>query len=254
MRPASAPLFVAVLFATVPALADEPPVKTVEPVPPPAAAAAADDTVAYALGHRIGSQVIAEYGDLDLDRAALARGVTDAITGAKPALDDAGFDRAMATFVELMARRQEAFAERVREAARTNLAKGREFLAANAKRPGVVVRPSGLQYEVLAEGTGPAPRPGDLVVAHYRGTHIDGSEFDATDPQGEPATFPLDEVVRGWQEALPLMKAGAKWRIWIPAELGYGEEGSPPAIWPNEALVFEIELIRSEPAPRSPKR
>ena len=107
--------------------------------------------------------------------------------------------------------------------------------------------PSGLQYTVLTEGAGPKPTLDDVVEAHYRGTHVDGTEFDGTEPGGEPAAFPLRGVVPGWQEALPLMKAGSKWRVWLPAELGYGDAGSPPAIEPNEVLVFEIELVAIRP-------
>ena len=145
-----------------------------------------------------------------------------------------------------MQKRQEAFFRRMAEAAKINLAKGREYLAANARKPGVVSLPSGLQYEVLRAGSGQPPGPDDVVVAHYRGTHIDGRQFDGTEPGGEPAAFSLRGVVPGWQEALGLMGVGAKWRIHLPPNLAYGEEGSPPAIEPNEVLVFEIELVRHE--------
>ena len=111
----------------------------------------------------------------------------------------------------------------------------------------MVTLPSGLQYTVLKEGSGPKPTLEDVVAAHYRGTHIDGSQFDGTEPEGEPAAFPLRGVVPGWQEALPLMKAGSKWRIYLPPALAYGPQGSPPAIEPNEVLVFEIELLAIRP-------
>lgn len=226
-----------------------------EAVPPPAAPAAPPADIAYAVGQRIGGEIVADHErmGLELDRAALARGITDALAGGKPALDEARFAAALAAFEIVLAERQAAFAERMRETARTNLAKGREFLAANARRPGVVTRPSGLQYEVLKEGSGPAPGPDDVVEARYRGTRIDGTEFDASDPAGPPASFAIRDVVPGWQEALPLMKAGATWRLWIPPELAYGAEGSAPVIGPNEVLAFEIELIRSGPAPAPPR-
>lgn len=250
------PVLVAALFTIVVARADEPAVETIPPVASAAAAAVPPADIAYAIGQRIGMQIAEDHQGmgLDLDRAALARGLADAVTGAKPALDDAAFERAMAAFETMLAQRQAALAARMREAAKTNLVKGTEFLAANAGRPGVVTRPSGLQYEVLAEGTGPQPGPDDVVVAHYRGTLIDGTEFDATDPAGAPATFPLREVVPGWREALPLMKAGAKWRLWLPPALAYGQAGSPPVIEPNAVLVFDIQLIRSEPAATAPRR
>ena len=143
--------------------------------------------------------------------------------------------------------RSEAFAKRMQETALANLAKAKDFLRSNATKKGIVVLPSGLQYEVLAAGTGPQPTLDDVVSTHYRGTHLDGSEFDATDPAGEPASFPVRGVVPGWQEALPLMKVGSRWRLFVPPDLGYGEEGSPPVIEPNEVLVFEIELVRIAP-------
>ncbi len=219
----------------------------VEQLAPPAAAIDPGD-LGYALGYRIGARIRADHAPLGIpiDNAALARGLADAVQEAAPRVDEARVRRALAAFDEAMQRRQEAFFKRMAEAAKVNLAKGREYLAANARRPGVVSLPSGLQYEVLRPGTGPMPGPDDVVVAHYRGTHIDGREFDGTDPGGEPASFPLRGVVPGWQEALSRMAAGAKWRVHLPPELAYGEEGSPPAIEPNEVLVFEIELIRSD--------
>ncbi len=225
-----------------------------EPLAPPGQTAA-DPAVSatdmgYALGYRIGEQIAAEHKEMGtpIDHAALARGLGDAVTGAKPRLDEAAFRRALAGLEAAMQRKQREFMERMRAAAKVNLEKGTKFLAENRARKGVTTLPSGLQYEVLIEGAGPKPAADHVVVAHYRGTRIDGSEFDGTDPQGEPASFPLRGVVPGWQEALPLMKAGAKWRIFLPPALGYGEQGSPPAIGPNEVLVFEIQLISSEPA------
>jgi FKBP-type peptidyl-prolyl cis-trans isomerase FklB len=187
-----------------------------------------------------------------VDFAALAKGLADATTGAKPRLDEAGFRRALAGLEDAMQRQQEAFAARMQAAAKANLEKGRKFLAENGGRKGVTTLPSGLQYEVLVEGAGPKPSADHDVIAHYRGTRIDGSEFDGTDPKGEPASFPLRAVVPGWREALPLMKAGSKWRIYLPPELGYGPQGSPPAIEPNEVLVFEIQLIGSKPGAAPP--
>lgn len=221
-----------------------------EPLAAPAAAAASPADMGYALGYRIGEQIAAEHREMGtpVDHAALARGLADAVTAAKPRLDEAGFRRALAALEAAMQQKQREFADRMRAAAQANLQKGTKFLADNAARKGVTALPSGLQYEVLVDGAGPKPAADHVVVAHYRGTHIDGKEFDGTDPQGDPASFPLRGVVPGWQEALPLMKAGSKWRIYLPPALGYGEQGSPPAIEPNEVLVFEIELISSRPA------
>lgn len=206
----------------------------------------------YALGYRIGQRIIADHKALGtpLDAAALGRGLADAVREAPPQLDEAGFRRVLAAFEQQMETRDREIEARMAEAAAANQKKGSEFLEQNAKQPGVTTLPSGLQFQVLREGTGPKPTAKDTVVAHYRGTHIDGSEFDGTDPAGEPARFPLRGVVPGWQEALPLMPVGSKWRIWLPPDLAYGEGGSPPAIEPNEVLVFEIDLVAVQPTTR----
>lgn len=234
-----------------------------EAVPPPRAAAAGQGGVSedvttlaspqavmgYAVGLRIGSRIAADFKaeHSDIPAAALARGLADAVRGAAPSLSEAEIRQALQQFDALMEKRGEAFAKKMAEAAQANLAKAREFLRTNAAKPGVVTLPSGLQYEVVKAGTGPQPTLDDVVSTHYRGTHLDGTEFDATDPQGEPATFPVRGVVPGWQEALPLMKVGSTWRLYVPPELGYGEGGSPPVIEPNEVLVFEIQLVRIDP-------
>lgn len=226
------------------------------PLPAPAGEPQPFDTPAhelgYALGYRIGQRIIADHKSLGtpLDATALGRGLADAVRDVPPQLDEAGFRRVLAAFEKHMEARDREIEARMAAAAEENLGKGRAFLETNAKRPDVVTLASGLQYQVLREGTGPKPGPDDAVVAHYRGTHIDGTEFDGTDPQGEPATFPLRGVVPGWQEAVPLMATGSKWRVWLPPDLAYGEAGSPPAIEPNEVLVFEIELIRIQPPGR----
>jgi FKBP-type peptidyl-prolyl cis-trans isomerase len=227
----------------------------VEPLAPPPAAtpgpplATPAEELGYALGYRIGQRIIADHRALGtpLDPTALGRGLADAVGDAPPRLDEAGFRRVLSAFEKRMEERDKAIAARMAEAADKNLAAGREFLAANANKDGVTTLPSGLQYVVLVEGNGPAPTLDDIVEARYRGTHIDGTEFDGTEPEGEPAAFPLRGVVPGWQEALQRMAVGAKWRIWLPPEMGYGEGGSPPAIEPNEVLVFEIELVGIRP-------
>lgn len=224
-----------------------------EPLAAPAAAASASaEDMGYAMGFRIGQQIRAEQQQIGspVDEAALAAGLADAVSGRKPRLDEPQFRAAMAGLEAAMRQKQQEIAVRMQAAAKANLAKGTDYLKKKAAESGVKPLPSGLLYEVLKEGTGPQPTLDDIVVAHYAGTHIDGSPFDGTDPAGEPARFPLRGVVPAWQEALPLMKAGSKWRIHVPPGLGYGEEGSPPAIEPNEVLVFEIELVGSQPAPK----
>lgn len=236
--------------------------QTAEPLAPPAAAAATAaelDTPAeqlgYALGYRIGQRIIADHRALGtpLDPAALGRGLADAVSDAPPRLDEAGFRRVLAEFEKQMEERDRRIAAQMAEAAEKNLAAGRAFLATNGKRKGVTTLPSGLQYEVLVQGSGARPTLDDLVEAHYRGTHIDGSEFDGTDPAGSPAVFPLRGVVPGWQEALVKMEVGTTWRVWLPPDLGYGPEGSPPAIEPNEVLIFDIQLVGIRPAGGPPK-
>ena len=253
MRLVRGPGAVGMVVCWVTAAIAQPP--AIEAVAPPPAAGdrkplgTPAEELGYALGFRIGQRIIADHRAMGtpLDPAALARGLADAVRDAPPQLDEAGFRRVLTAFERQMEAKDRELAARMAEAGKKNLAAGREFLAGNAKQPGVVALPSGLQYTVLKEGAGPKPTLDDVVEARYRGTHVDGTEFDGTEPGGEPASFPLRGVVPGWQEALPLMKVGSKWRIWLPAELGYGDAGSPPAIEPNEVLVFEIELVGIRP-------
>ena len=137
-----------------------------------------------------------------------------------------------------MQKQRELAAEKAPE----NRKRGEAFLAANAKRQGIVTLPSGLQYEIVQEGTGLKPTTADTVVCHYRGTFIDGKEFDSSYKRGEPAEFPVTGVIKGWTEALQLMKVGAKWKLYIPSDLAYGRSGRG-GIGPNETLLFEIELV-----------
>lgn len=245
-RAAGAILALGCVAVDVPAAPGQAPV---ERLGPPAAGSEQEKQLGYALGYRVGQLVLNDHKafGIPFDQASMARGLADAVTGAAPRLPQADFERVLGEFEAAMRKREEEFVARMAAAAKTNLAKGREFLAANGRRPGVVTRPSGLQYEVLVEGSGPRPAADHVVTARYRGTRIDGKEFDGTAPDGEPATFPLRGVVPGWQEALPLMAAGSKWRLTLPPELAYGEQGSPPTIEPNEVLIFEIELLRSQP-------
>ena len=253
MNLARATAAVGIAWASLAAAVAQPP--AVETVAPPVATGdraplgTRAEELGYALGFRIGQRIIADHRALGtpLDPVALARGLADAVRDAPPQLDEAGFRRVLSAFEKQMEEKDRELAARMAGAAKKNLAAGQEFLAGNAKQPGVATLPSGLQYTVLKEGAGPKPTLDDVVEAHYRGTHVDGTEFDGTEPGGEPAAFPLRGVVPGWQEALPLMKAGSKWRVWLPAELGYGDAGSPPAIEPNEVLVFEIELVAIRP-------
>ena len=129
------------------------------------------------------------------------------------------------------------------EKAAANLKAGEEFLAANKNKPGVVALPSGLQYEVITEGTGTKPLASNKVTCHYHGTLIDGTVFDSSVKRGQPATFPLNAVIKGWTEGLQLMPTGSKWRFFIPSHLGYGDRQVSAQIGPNSTLIFEVELL-----------
>jgi FKBP-type peptidyl-prolyl cis-trans isomerase len=124
---------------------------------------------------------------------------------------------------------------------------GEAFLAANKSKDGVVTLPSGLQYKILTQGTGPKPTPSDSVVCNYRGTLINGTEFDSSYKRGEPATFPVTGVIKGWTEALQLMPVGSKWQLFVPSEMAYGERSPAPQIGPNSTLIFEVELLSIQP-------
>jgi len=227
------------------ALAQQP-----EPLVAPAQPAASAEDMGYAMGFQIGQQILAEQKDMGspVDAKAMAAGLADAVAGAAPKMDEPRFRAALASLEATLRRKQQEMMIRMQAVAKENLEKGATYLRDKAAEKGVTALPSGLLYEVLSEGSGPQPGPGDVVLAHYAGRHIDGRQFDATDPAGEPFAFRLSEVVPGWQQALPLMKAGSKWRLHLPPALGYGEQGSPPAIGPNEVLVFEITLVGSRPA------
>jgi FKBP-type peptidyl-prolyl cis-trans isomerase len=137
-----------------------------------------------------------------------------------------------------------------------NKKEGAEFLEANKTKEGVVTLPSGLQYKILTEGTGPKPAASDTVVCNYRGTLISGTEFDSSYKRGQPASFPVNGVIKGWTEALQLMPVGSKWQLFVPAELGYGDRGAGGEIGPGATLIFEVELLsiqgkdKSEVAPK----
>jgi FKBP-type peptidyl-prolyl cis-trans isomerase FklB len=196
-----------------------------------------DQKASYGIGLNVGRQ-LADTRDR-LDRQAFLRGVDDAIQGNEPALSGEEIQPILQAFgQEIQAAAQEARAA----AAEENTAEGEAFLAENGAREEVTVTESGLQYEVLEEGTGATPTADDQVRVHYRGTLLDGTEFDSS-YEGEPRTFSAGGLIPGFTEALLMMKEGAHWKVAIPASLAYGPAGSAPAIGPNETLIFEIELI-----------
>jgi FKBP-type peptidyl-prolyl cis-trans isomerase FklB len=194
--------------------------------------------VGYALGLRIGAQI--RTMGVGIDTEALAKGVQDAIAGAKPLLTD---EQVRAVMARAQSEAAAARQERMSGAAETNRIQGAAFLKANAAKPGVVTLPSGLQYQVLVAGTGRRPKATDTVECNYRGTLIDGTEFDSSYGRGSSSSFPVSGVIMGWTEALQLMPVGSKWRLVAPAALAYGETGAGDQIGPDAVLIFEVELL-----------
>ena len=201
------------------------------------------ETISYSIGYRVGGD-FAQQG-LSVNPEMVIRGVLDALAGSESLMTEEEMERALIT----MQRHAEAGGERRSlELAQRNLKQGTAFLAENAKRAGVRTLPSGLQYRIIEEGTGPTPGASDTVTVHYRGTLIDGSEFDSSYHRDEPATFRVDRVIAGWGEALQLMKEGAKYELYIPWELAYGKRG-PLAF---QAIIFEVELLEVNPEDSKP--
>lgn len=196
------------------------------------------DKVSYAVGAQIGADMKRQ--TVDIDPAMLAKGLKDGFQGSKLLLTDQEMREALGGLQQQMAAKQ---AERMRELGAKNKQAGAAFLAENKKKEGVKVLPSGLQYKVAREGTGKAPKADDTVTVNYRGTLIDGTEFDSSYKRGESATFPVKGVIKGWTEALQLMKVGSKWQLFVPSELAYGEQPAGRVIGPNSTLIFEVELL-----------
>ena len=192
----------------------------------------------YAIGVNFARGIERDEVPLDLD--AFVQGVTDVLEGREPQLTD---DEIGEAFQQLREQLQEQQEQQFAETARRNASEGEAYLAENGRRESVVTTESGLQYEVLNQGDGPRPSATDRVSVHYRGTLIDGTEFDSSYDSGQPATFPVNGVIRGWIEALQLMPVGSKYRLVIPSDLAYGESGSGATIGPNSTLVFEVELL-----------
>jgi|SRR5579864_934008 len=196
------------------------------------------EKTSYAMGMNFGTGLRKQ--SIDIDPAILARGLRDAFSNGKTLLTE---DQARAILTQLQTDIRKKQQELARQLGDTNKKEGMAFLEANKTKDGVVTLPSGLQYKVLQEGTGPKPTATDKVVCNYRGTLLDNTEFDSSYKRGQPATFPVTGVIKGWTEALQLMPVGSKWQLFVPAELAYGDRGAGGQIPPNATLIFEVELL-----------
>ncbi len=200
------------------------------------------DKVSYAIGMNIGKSLHRD--SVDVDTNLLVRGLSDSLAGGAPLLTDQEAQTILTALQTSLRAKQQ---EKMQAMAETNQKAGEAFLAANKLKEGIVTLPSGLQYRILKAGDGPKPTATDTVTVNYRGTLIDGTEFDSSYKRNEPATFPVNQVIKGWSEAVQLMPVGSKWQIFIPAELAYGPRGAGAAIGPNATLIFEVELLSIKP-------
>ncbi len=196
------------------------------------------ERISYSMGVDIGKRLKEQ--SIEFDPDIFAKGLKDAYTGRKTLLTDQEIKDTLKELQKEIITKQ---AERRKEIAEKNKKEGQAFLEKNKGKEGVITLPSGLQYKVIKKGTGKTPKATDTVTTHYQGTLISGKEFDSSYKRGEPASFPVKGVIPGWTEALQLMKEGAKWRLFIPSNLAYGERGAGNVIGPNETLIFDIELI-----------
>ena len=195
--------------------------------------------ISYVMGMSMGSQLKSDA--FEVDRAAFMAGFDDALSGADPQLSDEEAETAIQGFQEKQMADQKALME---ELAEKNRSEGLSFLEENASKEGITSLESGLQYRVITAGTGASPGAEQRVEVHYRGSLLDGTEFDSSYARGEPAQFGVNEVIPGWVEALQLMKEGAKWELFIPSELAYGAGGTGGVIGPNQVLKFDVELLK----------
>jgi FKBP-type peptidyl-prolyl cis-trans isomerase len=234
------PLAVAALVA-VPSLQAQDQPKPADAAAPAASAVTKQDK-GYFIGRIIGGQLKEQGADVDLD--SLGAAIKEVFEDKPMKFDDKKIEAVQTALQsDMQARQQKAMAERAAggEKAKTD---GAKFLADNGKREGVTTTKSGLQYEVLKAAEGPKPKVTDTVSVHYKGTLLNGKEFDSSYSRGQPASFPLQGVIPGWTEALQLMSVGSKYKLFLPSTIAYGENGSGPDIGPNETLIFEVELLK----------
>ena len=199
------------------------------------------EKASYSIGANWGNSLKRQEVEVDLE--ATIKGLRDGLAG-KSVLTDQELREALSALNQEIRAKME---EKRKHLGETNKQEGEKFLAENKSKPGVITLPSGLQYKILAEGSGESPKSNDVVTANYRGTLIDGTEFDSSSKSGQPLVRPANMLIKGWTEALQLMKPGAKWELFIPPDLAYGERGSGAQIGPNATLIFEMELLSFKP-------
>jgi FKBP-type peptidyl-prolyl cis-trans isomerase len=199
------------------------------------------DKVSYSIGLDIGKNMKTQ--SIDIDPKAFLQGIKDGMSDSSVAhlLTDVEIQQVMMQFQKEMIAKQTA---KLKATGEKNKIDGEKFLAANKNKPGVITLASGLQYKVIKSGSGKTPKASDKVTANYKGSLLDGTEFDNSYKRGEPATFPVSNIIKGWTEALLLMKEGDVWEVYLPANLAYGEQGAGQQIGPNAVLVFQIELLK----------
>ena len=215
----------------------------------PAPLTARKDRFSYALGMNQGAGLGAmlKKQSVEIDPKLVIQGFNDGLTGAKTQLTE---QEAQAVLQEVGTEVRKAQMEKAQKEGEANRTEGAAFLAANKAKEGVVTLPSGLQYKILTAGTGPKPTAADTVVCNYKGTLVNGTEFDSSSKHGGPATFPVSGVIKGWTEALQLMPVGSKWQLFIPSNLAYGERGTGGDIGPDATLIFEVELLSIQEKPK----
>lgn len=203
------------------------------------------DKISYSIGFDMGKNL--KRNEIDIDPRIFMKAIQDVLSGGKPLMTEQEMrDSLMALQKDMAARKQ----EKMKAAGEKNRKEGEAFLTENKKKEGVKTLPSGLQYMILSEGNGKQPKATDTVTVQYRGTLIDGAEFDSSYQRGQPATFALNQVIKGWTEGVQLMKEGGKIRLFVPSELAYGDRGAGAQIGPGAALIFEIELLSVGQAPQ----
>jgi FKBP-type peptidyl-prolyl cis-trans isomerase len=206
------------------------------------------DKLSYSFGQNIGKSF--KQQEIEINLEIFVKGVQDALAGSEPLLNQQEMGQVLMAFQK---DRMAKMTAKHKTEADKNLKEGETFLAENKKKEGVTTLPSGLQYKVVKSGTGKTPKATDKVTTHYRGTLIDGTVFDSSYDRKEPTSFPVNGVIKGWTEALQLMKEGDKWQLFVPAQLGYGERGAGGKIGANATLIFDIELLKVEPAEAAEK-